>query len=164
MEFIDLHVVGVYRSHPSGTLRTREEHLWSSFSYDIRWRLIRNPPNARHSCWNGWVLVSCAPEVISASSSTYVLSETMTICHILLRVRNRRITDAAACSILALPGFGSEAQETTWPQSHHPPPRIDLRSRTSATPAPTFSVRVFKKTTEHRQVGNAHLRRTCQGP
>jgi len=99
--------------------------------------------------------------MISASSSTHA-SETMTICHIFLPIYNRRIVDTAACSIFTLPGSGSETQKSTRSQSPHPPPR-DPHSRTSATSAPSFSVRAFKKIAEHRQVGNAHQRRTCHG-
>ena len=46
------------------------KRLWSSYSCGTLWKSIRNPLSVRRSCWNGWELASCIPEVTSGSFST----------------------------------------------------------------------------------------------
>ena len=66
--------------------------LWFCSSCGTPWKLIRRVLSVRRSCWNGWVLASCIPEVISRSSSA-LASDVMTICHIFVRVCNVRVSD-----------------------------------------------------------------------
>jgi hypothetical protein len=102
VNFIDLRVaegfvdqVPLSRHFANKELKAFMVFLLMRYTLEIDPKSTERPTFKR---WNGWVLVSCIPEVTSGSSSTPA-SDTMTICYIFLRVYNRRITDTVACAI-----------------------------------------------------------------